>query len=184
MKKILWLPGLIIIAVIYFFPNEWGNKKNVIRGSRWWAYKDTLAPIISIFLYLLFGILAIYLSYYKVENQENLNSATLPISSNFESPSQTIESISNASIEDFQASQAPTNLNDNEPNSSVINLPIKTPSNSTLTNDSEAGKQSTALDINANEVLTKTIDEVKEAPSVKADEELNSIERRHYIPGH
>lgn len=56
MKKLLWAPGYIIIAFVYFFPTEWGKKRNVTLGSRWWNYKDALAPIFSVCLYFFIAI--------------------------------------------------------------------------------------------------------------------------------
>lgn len=56
MKKLLWAPGYIIIAIVYFFPTEWGKKRNVALGSRWWNYKDYLAPIFSICFYIFIAI--------------------------------------------------------------------------------------------------------------------------------
>lgn len=51
-KKILFFPGFLVIAIIYFFPTEWGRGRNTIMGLRWWEYRDKLAPIISIAIYL------------------------------------------------------------------------------------------------------------------------------------
>lgn len=56
MKKLFWAPGYIIIAIIYFFPTEWGKNRDVARGGRWWKYMDSLAPIISIALYIAIAI--------------------------------------------------------------------------------------------------------------------------------
>lgn len=51
MKYIIWLPGYTIIAILYFLPKEVGKKRNVSKGSRWWIYKDTIAPILSLIIY-------------------------------------------------------------------------------------------------------------------------------------
>ena len=52
MRKFIWAPGYIFIALLYFFPTEIGKSRNVSRGGRWWKYKDRIAPIISILFYL------------------------------------------------------------------------------------------------------------------------------------
>ena len=59
MKKLLWAPGYIIIAMLYFFPIEWGKRRNVAKSSRWWKYKDNLAPFISavFYFYILLSLL-------------------------------------------------------------------------------------------------------------------------------
>lgn len=59
MRKILWAPGYLFIALMYFFPTEWGKKRNVAASGRWWRYQDALAPIISLafYIFLAFKIL-------------------------------------------------------------------------------------------------------------------------------
>lgn len=57
-KKILFFPGFLIIAIIYFFPTERGFGRNTIMGFRWWEYRDKLAPVFSIALYLLLAAFA------------------------------------------------------------------------------------------------------------------------------
>lgn len=60
MIKLFWLPGYIVIAMMYFLPIESGKKRNVSRSARWWNHKNKMAPIISICIYL---ALAIYIYY-------------------------------------------------------------------------------------------------------------------------
>jgi hypothetical protein len=52
LKKMLFFPGFLIIAILYFFPSETGKGRNTIMGLRLWEYRDRMAPIISILLYL------------------------------------------------------------------------------------------------------------------------------------
>jgi len=52
-KIIIFLPGYITLAFIYFFPTEWGKNKSTTKGSRMWQYKSYFAPIISILFYAL-----------------------------------------------------------------------------------------------------------------------------------
>jgi hypothetical protein len=58
-KYFLFLPGYISIWALYLLPTEWGRKKNVTRGARWFRYKDVLAPILSIPVYLLVAGMAL-----------------------------------------------------------------------------------------------------------------------------
>ena len=59
MKKLLWLPGYILIGFLYFFPSEWGKNRNVSRGSRWWNHREALAPIFSIIFYIVFLLIIV-----------------------------------------------------------------------------------------------------------------------------
>ena len=53
LKKILFFPGYLIIAIIYFLPTETGLGRNTIIGSRWWINREIIAPILSICLYII-----------------------------------------------------------------------------------------------------------------------------------
>ncbi len=53
LRYVLWAPGYVLIAFVYFLPGEWGKGRNVAKGSRWWRYKHQLAPFLSITAYLL-----------------------------------------------------------------------------------------------------------------------------------
>ncbi len=52
-KIIIFLPGYIMLAFIYFFPTEWGKNKSTTKGARMWQYKSYFAPIISLLFYAL-----------------------------------------------------------------------------------------------------------------------------------
>lgn len=49
--KILWFiycaPGYVFIWVTYYFPTEWGSKRDVARGARQWRKRDFFAPFWS-----------------------------------------------------------------------------------------------------------------------------------------
>lgn len=77
MKYLLFLPGYIFIWVLYFFPVEWGKKRNVARGGRWFKYQDVFAPVVSILFYLLIIIMAL-------GGSSDKSSATLPNSGTVE----------------------------------------------------------------------------------------------------
>lgn len=47
------LPGHIIIWFNFFFPKEWGNKRNVAISGRAFRSKGVMAPIYSFFLWIL-----------------------------------------------------------------------------------------------------------------------------------
>lgn len=76
MKKILFFPGFLIIAIIYFFPTERGLGRNTIMGVRWWEYRDQLAPVFSIALYLLLAALAF--SHHSSENKATNTAKSSP----------------------------------------------------------------------------------------------------------
>jgi len=52
-RYFLWWPGYLYIAITYFFTHEWGRKRSVAKTGRRWKYKDQLAPIVSIPIYLI-----------------------------------------------------------------------------------------------------------------------------------
>jgi len=53
------MPGYIMLALIYFFPTEWGKSRNTTMGGRMWRFKGCFAPILSIIFYsILFFVLA------------------------------------------------------------------------------------------------------------------------------
>lgn len=60
LKKLLFFPGYLIIVVIYFLPIETGLGRNSILGSRWWSNRDTVAPVLSIFLYIFLLFIAVF----------------------------------------------------------------------------------------------------------------------------
>lgn len=64
-RKLFSFPGLIVIAILYFMPVEYGKQRNTVRGARWWKYKDEVSLIISIIIYL--SILAILILLYNKE---------------------------------------------------------------------------------------------------------------------
>ena len=61
MRYILWLPGYIIIGLVYFLPTEWGKKRNVSLGQRGWKYRNRIAPVIAVTVY---GILVLLIFVY------------------------------------------------------------------------------------------------------------------------
>ena len=55
---IIWSPGYIILAAAYYFPTEWGKKRNVTITARHWNKRHIFAPwytICLLFLLLLLG---------------------------------------------------------------------------------------------------------------------------------
>jgi len=52
-KYVIWLPGYAFLSLVYFFPTEWGDGRNVSRTGRFWQYRGTFAPAISIAVYVL-----------------------------------------------------------------------------------------------------------------------------------
>lgn len=57
LTRLYSFPGWIAIAVLYFFPTEWGSKRNTTKGSRWWKYRGILSFLASTLIYaaLLYG---------------------------------------------------------------------------------------------------------------------------------
>lgn len=88
MKKILFFPGFLIIAIIYFFPTERGLGRNTIMGLRWWEYRDKIAPIFSIALYLLLAAFA-----FSHQSSESKATNTAKSSQSVEQTSKTEQSI-------------------------------------------------------------------------------------------
>ena len=50
---LIFLPGYIFLAFIYYFPTEWGNKRNVTFGARQWRKRHLFGPFHSIWIYYL-----------------------------------------------------------------------------------------------------------------------------------
>lgn len=59
---ILWriycFPGYIILWIMYYFPTEWGKKRNTARGARQWQKRTFFAPFWTtvVIIYLLLSI--------------------------------------------------------------------------------------------------------------------------------
>lgn len=52
--------GYATLWIAYYFPTEWGNKRNVARSARQWKNRHVIAPIVTfcwilILLVLLLG---------------------------------------------------------------------------------------------------------------------------------
>jgi hypothetical protein len=55
-SRLIWdiycLPGHILIWYNFFFPKEWGKKRNVATSGRAFRSKGVMAPIYSFFLWI------------------------------------------------------------------------------------------------------------------------------------
>lgn len=58
MWRIYCFPGYIILWIWFYFPKEWGKKRNVARGARQWRERKFFAPFWTtvIIFYLLMGV--------------------------------------------------------------------------------------------------------------------------------
>jgi len=56
--RLICLPGYAWLWVTFYFPTEWGKKRNVSRTGRQWRSRHVFAPIYSVFIY---GIIALSL---------------------------------------------------------------------------------------------------------------------------
>jgi len=58
MWKLYCFPGYVLLWLIYYFPTEWGNKRNTARGSRQWQNRKFFAPFwtTAIILFLLISV--------------------------------------------------------------------------------------------------------------------------------
>lgn len=163
MKKLLWAPGYIIIAIVYFFPTEWGKKRNVALGSRWWNYKDYLAPIFSICLY-------IYIAIKMVFPSTEVKPASEPIQS--ERPEK--NSLSST-----------TEL---APNNVGLTLPEQARKGSTSQETKEVVPSNISAEVQnaASQVMESTLEKPEEQQAKVFDKnpDIPSEERIQYIPGH
>ena len=50
--RLFCAPGTIFIYAQYFFPTEWGKKRNVAKSARDYRYGGVMAPIYSIVFYI------------------------------------------------------------------------------------------------------------------------------------
>lgn len=60
LKYFIFFPGYLILIVAYYWPSEWGKKRNVTKSTRQWNIRHTLAPIYSILAYGIIILLLIY----------------------------------------------------------------------------------------------------------------------------
>lgn len=51
--KILWIPGTLILWIMWVFPIETGSKRNVVSNTRMWNNRHIFAPLISILIYVI-----------------------------------------------------------------------------------------------------------------------------------
>lgn len=179
MKKYLWLPGLIIIAIMYFFPTEWGKQRNVSRGGRWWAHREAIAPIISILIYLLIGILIlISLTTHKTEKKEFTDNSIENISS---------QSLNRQSEEKLELKPTVANVDSPE----VVSLPqpmvnVDLPAlNGSNSSEDDINIKSSFPEVHS-VIKTQEMSEstINDPASPSKDKPINSIENGHYIPGH
>lgn len=182
MKKLLWLPGFVIIAIMYFLPTEWGKQRNVTRGGRWWAYKDNIAPVISILIYILIGmfIFGSFSSHLDDKKDVTKNSIEITPSESNDKPfevesesKQTFVKIDSESLDEVVLQPQPLVNEIMHKGSSSLNLKEKISSKNSVSEvypPIETQEQS------------QSITEGSFTPS--QDKPINSIENRHYIPGH
>jgi|GEM_PF-2709145 hypothetical protein len=50
-KYILWWPGYVALFFNYYWPTEWGNKRNTAGSARRWQAREWLAPVYSLLFY-------------------------------------------------------------------------------------------------------------------------------------
>ena len=48
---IAFFPGYIFLALLFFFPTEWGRGRSVAQSGRQWRARGIFAPIHSIWIY-------------------------------------------------------------------------------------------------------------------------------------
>ena len=53
---LMWLPGYVLVYFFYYFPTEWGSKRNVDITHRQMKGQHFFAPIYAILLYIGFLI--------------------------------------------------------------------------------------------------------------------------------
>ena len=75
-KKILCLPGYLIVGFIYFFPTETGKNRNTVTSSRWWSNREAIVPFISFCFYLALGLIST--AYNQQKQEEVVESPTTP----------------------------------------------------------------------------------------------------------
>lgn len=46
-------PGYVTLWMAYYFPTEWGNKRNVAKSGRQWKNRHVIAPIVTFFWLLI-----------------------------------------------------------------------------------------------------------------------------------
>ena len=55
--KIFWYfifgIGYLILFIQYYFPGEWGGKRNTTKTKRQWDNKHTFGPLYSVIAYIL-----------------------------------------------------------------------------------------------------------------------------------
>ena len=60
--RVLWwaycLPGMVVIWSSYYFPTEWGKKRNVAESARQWRNRSFFAPFYTTLMILMIFLLA------------------------------------------------------------------------------------------------------------------------------
>ncbi|MGC6476413.1 MAG: hypothetical protein ACON41_07215 [Parvibaculales bacterium] len=74
MLIILFLPGYALMALSYFFPTEWGKRRNTSTTARQWNKKHFFAPLYSLVIYLMIFILGGWGLFITESNENKINS--------------------------------------------------------------------------------------------------------------